>query len=58
VVVMSGYLDDITLFEDSDRLGVRFLPKPFLPADLIGAVTEAIDQTRAARAPHREDVIE
>jgi signal transduction histidine kinase/CheY-like chemotaxis protein/ABC-type uncharacterized transport system substrate-binding protein len=58
VVVMSGYLDDITLFEDSDRLGVRFLPKPFLPADLIGAVTGAIDQTRAARAPHREDVIE
>ena len=49
VVVMSGYIDDISLFEDSDQLGVRFLAKPFLPADLIGAVTDAIDQTHAAR---------
>ena len=49
VVVMSGYIDDISLFEDSNQLGVRFLAKPFLPADLIGAVTDAIDQTRAAR---------
>jgi signal transduction histidine kinase/CheY-like chemotaxis protein/ABC-type uncharacterized transport system substrate-binding protein len=42
VIVMSGYVDDASLFEDADELDVRFIAKPFLPADLVVAVCDAI----------------
>jgi len=51
VVVMSGYVDDVSFFEQSEQLGVRFLAKPFLPADLIGAVSDAVEQGSGVRAP-------
>jgi CheY-like chemotaxis protein len=50
VVVMSGYVDDVSFFEQSEQLGVRFLAKPFLPADLIGAVSDAVEQGGVVRA--------
>jgi signal transduction histidine kinase/CheY-like chemotaxis protein len=42
VIVMSGYVDDASLFEDANELDVRFVPKPFLPADLVASVCDAI----------------
>jgi CheY-like chemotaxis protein len=42
VIVMSGYVDDASLFEDADELDVHFIAKPFLPADLVAAVCDAI----------------
>jgi CheY-like chemotaxis protein len=42
VVVMSGYVDDASLFEEANELDVRFITKPFLPADLIASVCDAI----------------
>lgn len=47
VIVMSGYVDDASLFEESGALHVRFIAKPFLPSDLVAAVCEAIEQRRA-----------
>ena len=49
VVVMSGYVDDMSLFEESEQLGVSFLPKPFLPSELVAAVSDAIEQTSGPR---------
>jgi len=40
VIVMSGYVDDSTLFDEAQKLDVRFVSKPFLPADLVRAVRE------------------
>jgi CheY-like chemotaxis protein len=44
LIVMSGYVDDASLFEDAEELDVQFLAKPFLPADLIKAVCDAIQR--------------
>jgi CheY-like chemotaxis protein len=42
VIVMSGYVDDASLFDDADELDVRFIAKPFLPADLVAAVCDSM----------------
>lgn len=47
VIVMSGYVDDASLFEESGSLDVRFIAKPFLPSELVAAVCEAIEGQRA-----------
>jgi CheY-like chemotaxis protein/anti-sigma regulatory factor (Ser/Thr protein kinase) len=47
VVVMSGYVDDASLFEGAAELDVHFIAKPFLPSDLVAAVAEAIERRRA-----------
>jgi signal transduction histidine kinase/CheY-like chemotaxis protein len=51
VVVMSGYVDDSSLFDEARQLDVRFIAKPFLPADLVLAVCECARATlRGMRA--------
>lgn len=50
VLVMSGYVDDVSVFDRSEQLGIRFLAKPFLPVDLVSAVTEAIEQAGRLRS--------
>jgi two-component system cell cycle sensor histidine kinase/response regulator CckA len=45
VVVMSGYVDDSSLFDEARQLDVRFIAKPFLPADLVLAVCECARPT-------------
>jgi signal transduction histidine kinase/CheY-like chemotaxis protein len=47
VVVMSGYVDDASLFEAAGELDVHFIAKPFLPSELVAAVCDAIERRRA-----------
>lgn len=47
VIVMSGYVDDASLFEEAGELDVHFIAKPFLPSDLVAAVCEAVAPQRA-----------
>jgi signal transduction histidine kinase/CheY-like chemotaxis protein len=47
IVVMSGYVDDASLFEEAGELDVHFIAKPFLPSDLVAAVCDAIEPRRA-----------
>jgi two-component system cell cycle sensor histidine kinase/response regulator CckA len=53
VVVMSGYVEDLSLFDEARQLDVRFLAKPFLPAALVLAVCESarptLREVRSAR---------
>jgi signal transduction histidine kinase/CheY-like chemotaxis protein len=53
VVVMSGYVDDASLFEKANDLAVHFIAKPFLPSDLAAAVCEAIERRTAPHALRR-----
>jgi signal transduction histidine kinase/CheY-like chemotaxis protein len=55
VIVMSGYVDDASLFENADELDVRFIAKPFLPADLVAVVCDSI-RPRAAPQELRPSV--
>jgi signal transduction histidine kinase/ActR/RegA family two-component response regulator len=47
VIVMSGYVDDASLFAEAGQLGVSFIAKPFLPSDLVTAVCDAIGRRKA-----------
>jgi CheY-like chemotaxis protein/anti-sigma regulatory factor (Ser/Thr protein kinase) len=47
VVVMSGYVDDASLFEEAGGLDVQFIAKPFLPSDLVAVVCDAIERGHA-----------
>jgi DNA-binding NtrC family response regulator len=47
VIVMSGYVDDASLFAEAGELGVHFIPKPFLPSDLVAAVCDAMARRKA-----------
>ena len=47
VIVMSGFVEDGTLFEDAEELGVRFIAKPFRLAELVDAVCDAVQPARA-----------
>jgi signal transduction histidine kinase/ActR/RegA family two-component response regulator len=49
VLVMSGYVDDASLFAEAGELGVDFIAKPFLPSDLVTAVCDAMTWRRAPR---------
>jgi adenylyltransferase/sulfurtransferase len=44
VVVMSGYVDDASLFEGASELNLHFIAKPFLPSELVAAVCDGIEQ--------------
>lgn len=50
LVFMSGYAEKLEGREGSERMGVRFLQKPFRQADLARALREALDEAERVTA--------
>ena len=47
VLFVSGYAEDLLVHRGVPARGVRFLPKPYTPRDLAGAVRGALDAAAA-----------
>ena len=48
VIFTSGYAEQAVVHEGRLDEGVRFLPKPFLPSDLLEKIRECLSEVRAA----------